>query len=78
MIVEIVSGCIESAYVNGWMDRDKKINIPSLFYCLLHFTCGWWIACNKAAHVVSSIVLGAYLADVKNPVGVGVVYFPGM
>ena len=28
MIVGIVSGHAESAFVNDWMDRDKKMNSP--------------------------------------------------
>ena len=76
MIVGIYQGMLKAhCSMIGWI--VIKINSPVIkntyslaFYGTLRFTCGWWIACNKAALVVSSMVLGAYLADVKNPVGV--------
>ena len=36
---------------------NSPVHFPSLFSCSLRFACGWWIACNKATHVVSRIAL---------------------
>ena len=58
MIVGIVSGRAESAFVNGRMDRDNSPVMKNKYsLAFLLSSCGWWIACNKAALVVSSIVL---------------------
>ena len=69
MIVGIYQGMLKLfSSMIGWIVIKNTYSLA--FYGTLRFTCGWWIACNRAALVVSSIVLGAYLADIKNPVGV--------